>query len=88
LIKEQGVNESVLTKIPEKYIRPNPDLSADLHPWQLLHGPLKDPYKVAQFGETRGMGSSKYKLVEVLSAEETATMEPPKHQYEGGLSFY
>jgi uncharacterized protein len=88
LIKKQGLNESVLNKIPEKYVRPNPDLSTDLHPWQLLHGPMKDPYKVAQFGETRGMGSSKYKLVEVLSAEETAAMEPPKHVYESGPSFY
>ena len=84
LIAKQGVNEHVLKQIPEKYLRVNPDLSADLHPWQLMHGPIKDPYKVAKFGEARGMGSSKYKLIEVLPAEETATMEPPKHQYEFG----
>jgi uncharacterized Fe-S center protein len=88
LIKKQGLNESILKKIPEKYMRVNPDLNTDLHPWQLLHGPLKDPYKVAQFGEARGMGSSKYKLIEVLSAEDTAKMEPPKIVYEGGPSFY
>jgi len=88
LIAKQGVNESVLKKIPEKYMRVNPDLSTNLHPWQLIHGPLKDPYKVAKFGEARGMGSSEYKLIEVLSAEETAKMEPPKHIYESGGSFY
>ncbi len=88
LIAKQGLNESIIKQIPEKYMRVNPNLKAKLHPFQLIHGPLKDPYKVAQYGEARGLGSSKYKLVEILSANETAAMEPPKHQYETGPSFF
>ncbi len=88
LIAEQGLNESVIRKIPEQYMRVNPDLSTKLHPWQLIHGPLKDPYNVTKYGEARGLGSSKYKLIEVLSAEETAAMEPPKHTFESGPSFF
>jgi uncharacterized Fe-S center protein len=88
LIAAQGLNTSAVKKIPEKYMRVNPDLTKDLHPFQLIHGPMKNPYKVAMFGEKMGLGSSKYKLIEVLSAEETATMEPPKHKYEGGPTFF
>ncbi|MBN2228406.1 MAG: DUF362 domain-containing protein [Candidatus Thorarchaeota archaeon] len=88
LISKQGLNESVLKKIPERYMRVNPNLRAKLHPFQLIHGPYKDPYKVTQFGEVRGMGSSKYRLIEVLSARDTADIEPPKHQYESGPSFF
>lgn len=88
LMAEVGVNKEVLARIPEKYMRVNPNLSAKLHPFQLIHGPMKNPYRVAQFGEKMGLGSSKYKLVEILSAEETANMEPPKHQYEGGPTFF
>ena len=88
LIAKQGLNESIIKQIPERYMRVNPDLSADLHPFSLIHGPIKDPYKVIRYGEKRGMGSSKYKLVEVLSAEETANMDPPKHVYESGPSFF
>ncbi|TFG34795.1 DUF362 domain-containing protein [Candidatus Thorarchaeota archaeon] len=88
LIAKQGVNESILKKIPEKYMRVNPNLKSKLHPFQLIHGPLKDPYQVANFGEARGMGSSKYKLIEILPAKETAVIEPPKHQYESGPSFF
>lgn len=88
LIAKQGLNESIIKRIPEKYMRVNPDLSTKLHPWQLIHGPIKDPYKVAKYGEEREMGLSKYKLIEVLSAEETAAMEPPKHTFESGPSFF
>ncbi|TFG27182.1 DUF362 domain-containing protein, partial [Candidatus Thorarchaeota archaeon] len=87
LIAKQGVNKSILKKIPEKYMRVNPNLNSKLHPFQLIHGPMKDPYKVAKFGEVRGMGSSEYKLIEILSAKETSVIEPPKHQYETGPSF-
>ena len=88
LIKETGVNASMLAKIPEKYMRVNPDLSTDLHPFQLIHGPLKNPYRVAEYAAGMGMGSSKYKLIEVLSAEETAEMDGSGHQYEGGPTFF
>ena len=43
---------------------------------------------VAEYGAARGMGSMKYELVELLSAEETSEGEPPKIEYEGGATFY
>jgi uncharacterized Fe-S center protein len=36
------------------------------HPFRWLHGPLKDPYKVVEYGEKLGLGSRKYELVDVL----------------------
>jgi uncharacterized Fe-S center protein len=39
------------------------------HPLQWLHGPLKDPYLVVQYGERLGLGSRKYELVDVLPVQ-------------------
>lgn len=39
------------------------------HPFQWLHGPLKDPYKVVEYGEELGIGSRDYELVDVLPLE-------------------
>jgi uncharacterized Fe-S center protein len=36
------------------------------HPFQWLHGPLKDPYLVTMYGEQLGLGSREYELVDVL----------------------
>jgi uncharacterized Fe-S center protein len=36
------------------------------HPFQWLHGPYKDPYKVVEYGEKLGLGSRNYELVDVL----------------------
>ncbi len=36
------------------------------HPFQWLHGPLKDPYKVTEYGEKLGLGTREYELVDVL----------------------
>lgn len=36
------------------------------HPFRWLHGPLKDPYLVTQYGEALGLGSRDYELVDVL----------------------
>ncbi|MGB8645135.1 MAG: DUF362 domain-containing protein [Anaerolineae bacterium] len=36
------------------------------HPLQWLHGPLKDPYKITEYGEKLGLGSRDYELVDVL----------------------
>ena len=46
------------------------------HPFQWLHGPLKDPYKVTEYGEVLGFGSCNYELVDVLPMEnvERSTM--------------
>ncbi len=40
------------------------------HPFQVLHGPLKDPYKVTEYGEKLGLGSRNYELVDVLPVEQ------------------
>jgi uncharacterized Fe-S center protein len=40
------------------------------HPFQWLHGPLKDPYLVTVYAEQYGMGSREYDLVDVLPVEE------------------
>jgi uncharacterized Fe-S center protein len=39
------------------------------HPFRWLHGPQKDPYKVTEYGEQLGIGSSDYELVDVLPLE-------------------
>jgi uncharacterized Fe-S center protein len=39
------------------------------HPFQVLHGPLKDPYKVTEYGEGLGLGTRQYELVDVLPVE-------------------
>lgn len=47
------------------------------HPFQVLHGPLKDPYLVTEYGEQLGLGSRQYELVDVLPVEkfERASMQ-------------
>jgi uncharacterized Fe-S center protein len=40
------------------------------HPWQHLHGPLKDPYKVVEYGEKLGLGSRNYELIDVMPVEQ------------------
>jgi hypothetical protein len=39
------------------------------HPFQQLHGPLKDPYLVTIYGEKLGLGSRDYELVDVYPLE-------------------
>ncbi len=39
------------------------------HPFRWLHGPLKDPYLVVEYGERLGLGSRDYELVDVLPVE-------------------
>jgi len=39
------------------------------HPLRWLHGPLKDPYLVTQYGEQLGLGSRNYALMDVLPVE-------------------
>ena len=42
------------------------------HPFQHLHGPLKDPYKVVEYGEKLGLGSRSYELIDVMPVEQIA----------------
>ncbi len=45
------------------------------HPLQWLHGPLKDPYKVTEYGEKLGLGSREYELIDVLPVEKIGRSE-------------
>ncbi len=40
------------------------------HPFRWLHGPLKDPYLVTEYGAQMGLGSAEYELVDVLPVEQ------------------
>ncbi len=40
------------------------------HPLRWLHGPLKDPYVVTQYGEQLGLGTREYELIDVLPVEQ------------------
>ncbi len=39
------------------------------HPFAWLHGPLKDPYKITEYGEHLGLGTRDYELIDVLPVE-------------------
>ena len=39
------------------------------HPFRWLHGPMKDPYMVTEFGEKLGLGTRDYELVDVMPLE-------------------
>jgi uncharacterized Fe-S center protein len=45
------------------------------HPFQWLHGPLKNPYKVVEYAEALGLGSQEYELMDVLPVEEFTRRE-------------
>jgi uncharacterized Fe-S center protein len=51
--------------------------SREGHPFQWLHGPLKDPYKVVEYGEKLGLGSRAYELVDVLPVEKPERTSMP-----------
>lgn len=40
-----------------------------LHPFQVVHGRYKDPYKVIEYGAALGLGSREYDLADVLPLE-------------------
>ncbi len=85
LIAKKGLIES---EIPPYFKHVNLDPKVDLHPFQRLWGPYKDPYLVTKHTEKLKLGTRKYELVEVLSPTETLTMKPPKHEFERAPSFF
>ncbi len=85
LIKKEGLIEK---NIPSYFKHANLDPEVDLHPFTRVHGPYKDPYETVQFAEKMGLGTSNYELIEILSPEETAKMEPPKRVFEGEPTFF
>ena len=46
------------------------------HPFQQLHGPLKDPYLVTEYGEKLGLGNREYELVDVFPLEKIERASP------------
>ncbi len=83
LIKKEGLLESSIPPFLN-----NVQLKPELHPFQQLFGHFKDPYKTLEYAEKLGIGTSKYELIEILSPEETAKMEPPKERYETEPTFF
>ncbi|MFX0181611.1 MAG: DUF362 domain-containing protein [Candidatus Hodarchaeota archaeon] len=85
LIAKEGLIEK---NIPPFYKHPNLDPNADLHPFQRLHGPMKNPYNTVNFLKDLGIGTHEYELIEVLSPEETSKAKPPKGVSERAPSFF
>ena len=85
LIKKEGLIEK---NILLYFQHANLDPREDLHPFQRLHGYMKNPYLVTEFAEKYGMGSRTYELVEVLPPQETVKMEIPQAEFERQPSFF
>jgi uncharacterized Fe-S center protein len=60
----------------------------NLHPFQRIWGPYKNPYLVTEYGEQLGLGTRDYELVEILSASVTKDMETGKQSYEDQPTFF
>jgi len=59
------------TKIIEENVPTSMEIwYRDGHPFQTLHGPMKDPYKVVEYAEKLGLGTRQYELVDVFPVEE------------------
>jgi len=73
-----ALDQAVLDKIGEtRLIEENIPTSMEVHrreghPLQWLHGPLKDPYKVVEYGADLGLGSREYQLEDVFPVQEFA----------------
>jgi uncharacterized Fe-S center protein len=64
--------EENMTASLRKYLTPG------VHPFARMHGPMKDPYKVTEYGEALGLGSRQYELIDVLPVDENAE---PSHEW-------
>jgi uncharacterized Fe-S center protein len=82
LIAKEGLIESMIPPFFRVHNDP------DLHPFQQLHGPMKDPYLTIDYGEKLGMGIKDYKLVEVLSPKRTTKQKGPQTVSEPSQSFF
>jgi uncharacterized Fe-S center protein len=85
LIAQEGL---ITQNIPPYFKHVNLDPNVNLHPFQRLHGPMKNPYLAVKFTETLKLGTRDYDLIEVLSPKETMRKDPPKGVYERGPSFF
>ncbi len=82
LIAKEGIVESMIPPFFRVHKDPG------LHPFEQLHGAMKSPYIALRYAEKLGMGSRKYKLVELLSPSKTMKMKPPKHVSETEPTFF
>ncbi len=85
LISQAGLIEN---SVPPYFKHIDLDPSKELHPFERIWGPFKNPYGVTEFAEKQGLGTRAYKLVELLSPEETQKAKPPRQEYERQPSFY
>jgi len=85
LIAKAGLIEKA---IPPYFKHVDLTPESNMHPFERLWGPMKNPYLVTEFAEKRGLGTRDYELIEVLSPEETSKMDPPEQEYERQPSFY
>jgi uncharacterized Fe-S center protein len=73
-----ALDQAVLDKLGEtRLIEENIPTSMEVstrqgHPFQWLHGHLKDPYKVVEYGAALGLGSREYQLEDVYPVKEDA----------------
>jgi len=72
LIAKKGLIEENVPRWLE--VRPE----KHLHPFQRIHGPLKDPYLVLKHAERLGLGTRSYKIEEVMPSEERRFPPPAK----------
>jgi len=82
LIAKEGLIESMIPPFFRVHNDP------ELHPFQQLHGPMKDPYLTVDYGEKLGMGTKDYRLIEILSPKKTANQKGPKTVSEPSQSFF
>ena len=72
-----ALDQAVLDKIATtQLIEENIPTSMEVHtreghPLQWLHGPLKDPYKVVEYGAALGLGDRAYQIEDVYPVEES-----------------
>ena len=76
-IKKEGLLEQ---NIPPFYKHANLDPTVDLHPFQRLHGGMKDPFMAVDHINRmfNGEYNKEYELVEILPPEETLGKKPDK----------
>ena len=72
LIDKKGLIEEDVPRWLE--VRPE----KQLHPFQRIHGPLKDPHLALKHAEQLGLGTRSYKIEEVMPAEKRRLPRPAK----------
>ncbi|MFX1579629.1 MAG: DUF362 domain-containing protein, partial [Promethearchaeota archaeon] len=78
--------EEIIESMVPPFIKLHKDTS--LHPFQRISGPMKSPYIQVEYAEKLGMGSTDYKLIEVLPPEKTAKKKGPSKVTEPPGSFF